>query len=177
MAEQVQLPAEVGPKGGTPQETGKSRSVLKIGLAILFILIVLAVIAFLTLSVDPSLPAEPGTRYPYTTTYAVQIPDGQQVMIAGTPIIVLSTGDELILKIGDTNEKFVAGQTRTISERKAVFRILGAEILSTNYKIDATYIGRLGNHAEFYLIVSTSDQVPSSLIEQILPGEIKAHPA
>ena len=44
-------------------------------------------------------------------------------------------------------------------------------------KIDATYIGRLGNHAEFYLIVSTSDQVPSSLIEQILPGEIKAHPA
>ncbi len=74
-------------------------------------------------------------------------------------------------------KNFVAGQTRTISERKAVCRILGAEILSTNYKIDATYIGRLGIHAEGYLIVSTSDQVPSSLIERILPGEIKAHPA
>ncbi len=89
---------------------------------------------------------------------------------------MLTAGDELLMKIGDNNEKFVIGQTKTISEHRAVFRVFGLDTLSTNYKIDATYRGLVGDHADFYLIVRTSDQIPSFLIERILPGEIQARP-
>ena len=145
--------------------------------AIIGIIVILVIAAFLTLSVQADLPPDPGTVYPYTTTYAVLIPDGLPIRIAGTPILVLTAGDELIMKIGDQNEKFVAGQTKAISERRAEFRALGIPLLSTNYLIEATYRGRSGPNADFFLIVRTSRQVPSFFIERILPAEIQARPA
>ena len=145
--------------------------------AVIGIFVILIIAAFLTLSVQADLPPEPGTVYPYITTYAILIPDGLPIRIAGTPILVLTSGDELIMKIGDQNEKCVAGQTKTISERKAEFRALGIPLLSTNYLIEATYRGRSGPNADFFLIVRTSRQVPSFLIERILPVEIQARPA
>jgi len=145
--------------------------------SIIGIFVILIIAAFLTLSVQADLPPEPGTVYPYTTTYAVLIPDGLPIRIAGTTVLVLTSGDELIMKIGDQNEKFVAGQTKTISERRAEFRALGIPLLSTNYLIEATYRGRSGPNADFFLIVRTSRQVPSFLIERILPSEIQARPA
>jgi len=161
----------------SPKTSKKRISRSTIGIAIVAVIVIIIIAAFLSLSVDPMLPAEPGSHYPYTTTYEVRIPDGQPVKIAGTPILVLTAGDDLIMKIGDTSEQFVIGQTKTISERRAAFRVLGIKLLSTNYKIDATYLGRSDNYAEFYLIIQTSGQVPSFLIERILPGEIHAHPA
>jgi hypothetical protein len=152
------------------------RNYLIVG-TILGILVILIIAAFLTLSVKADLPPDPGTGYPYTTTYAVLIPDGLPIRIAETPILVLTSGNELIMKIGDQNEKFVAGQTKTISERRAEFRALGIPLLSTNYLIEATYRGRSGPNADFFLIVRTSRQVPSFLIERILPAEIQARPA
>lgn len=81
------------------------------------------------------------------------------------------------MKIGDRNEKFVAGQTRNISERRAEFVVLGIPVFSTNYLIEATYRGRSGPDADFSLMVRTSRQVPSSLIERVLPAEINTRPA
>ncbi|MFA5296424.1 MAG: hypothetical protein WC382_13035 [Methanoregulaceae archaeon] len=147
-----------------------------IALAVIVLIIVFILAAVLTLSVQPDLPPESGAVYPYTTTYQVLLPDGQPIAIAGTTIIVLTVDDELFLRIGDQNEKFVVGQTKTISERKAVFRSLGFSILSTNYRIDTTYLGRSGDRADFFLIIRTSRQVPSFLIDRILPGEIRARP-
>ncbi|MGV8129264.1 MAG: hypothetical protein ACP5NN_05160 [Methanolinea sp.] len=134
-------------------------------------------IALLTISVHPDLPPEQRASYPYTTTYSVFLPEGKEILIAGIPIIALTAGDEMIMKIGDKNEKFVIGETKTISERKAEFRMLGLPVLSTNYLITATFRGRVNNNAEFSLIIRTSKQVPSFLIERILPQEIQAKPA
>jgi len=158
-----------------PEILKKKRSrLIIIGAVIVIFLIILA--AILTLSVHPDMPPEQGASYPYTTTYAVLIPDGQVIQIAGTSIIALTAGEEMIMKIGERNEKFVVGETKTISERRAEFQILGLPILSTNYLIEATYRGRSGNNADFYLLIRTSRQVPSFLVERILPGEINARP-
>jgi len=177
MADEDTGPKEVAKKESPDQPSRKkSYPGLKIAIAVIVILIVIVLASFLTLSVEPGFPAEPDALYPYTVTYDVLLPEGQLIQIAGTPIIVLTAGDELLMKIGDNNEKFVVGQTKTISEHRAVFRVLGIDILSTNYRIDATYRGLVGDHTDFYLIVRTSREVPSFLIQQILPREIQARP-
>jgi len=161
------------PAPGAGRTREKNRT---IALAVIALVVIVILAAVVTLSIQADLPPEPGAVYPYTTTYQVLLPDGQPIAIAGTTIIVLTSDDELFLRIGDQNEKFVVGQTKTISERKAVFRSLGIGILATNYRIDATYLGRTGNRADFFLIIRTSEQVPSFLIERILPREIQARP-
>lgn len=156
-----------------PQKNNTRLILIGVVIAIVAILL----IALLTLSVHPDLPPEQRAAYPYTTTYSVFLPEGKEILIAGTPIIALTAGDEMIMKIGDKNEKFVIGETKTISERKAEFRMLGVPILSTNYLITATFRGRVNTNAEFSLVIRTSEQVPSFLIERILPPEIQAKPA
>ena len=42
--------------------------------------------------------------------------------------------------------------------------------------IDATYRGMVGEKADFYLVIKTSRQVPSVLIDRILPAGIMARP-
>jgi len=145
-----------------------------LGIAILCIVLVIVLSAFATLTVQADLPPEPGVTYPYTATYAVLIPEGKTVTIAGMDIVSLTSGDELIMKIGNRTEKFAVGDTRTISERRALFQALGIGIFSSNYRIEATYKGMSGSLAEFYLVISTSSQVPSFLIQRVLPPEIQA---
>lgn len=176
MAEET--PVREGAQGGAPSSKplkGKRTRMVIAGAVAAILLVILA--AVLTVSVQPDMPAERGASYPYTTTYAVLIPEGKVIQIAGLPIITLTAGDEMILKIGDRSEKFVTGETRTISERRAEFRVLGLPVLSTNYLIEAMYRGRAGSNADFFLIIRTSGQVPSFLIERILPPEIQARPA
>lgn len=165
-----------GQAGEVPSQRDEKRLKRSHLLAIAILCLVLAVVAaaFATLTVQADLPPEPGTTYPYTTTYAVLIPEGKPVSLAGLEIIVLASGDEMLMRIGDRTEKFVVGETKTLSERRAVFSTLGIGIFSSNYRIGATYRGKSGSLADFYLVVETSRQVPSFLIERTLPPSIQA---
>jgi len=166
-----------GGAGKVPAGKGKEKRRKKghlYAIAILCIVLIVIAAALVTLTVQADLPPEPGTTYPYTTTYAVLIPEGKPVSIAGMEIIVLASGDEMLMRIGDRTEKFVVGETKTISERHAVFRTLGIGIFSTNYRIGATYRGKSGGLADFYIVIATSRQVPSFLIERVLPPSIQA---
>lgn len=160
------------PPGKKDEKRLKKGHLLAIAVLCFFLIVVATALATLTVQAD--LPPEPGTTYPYTTTYAVLIPEGKPVSIAGMEIIVLASGDEMLMRIGDRTEKFVVGETKTISERHAVFRTLGIGIFSTNYRIGATYRGKSGNLADFYIVIATSRQVPSFLIERVLPPSIQA---
>jgi len=155
------------------QKKGQKRGRV-LGIAILCIVLAIVLVAFATLSVQADLPPEPGVTYPYTVTYSVLVPEGKTITIAGMDIVCLESGNELIMKIGNETERLSAGDTRTISERRALFQTLGIEIFSSNYRIEATYRGMNGSLAEFYLVIRTSSQVPSSLIRMVLPPEIQA---
>lgn len=170
-------PEREGMAGPPPVVKPKKKQSRLIIAGIVIAILAIILLALFTLSVHPDLPPDQRVTYPYTTSYSVFLQEGRTIQIAGTPIIALTAGDEMIMKIGDKSEKFVVGDTKTISERKAEFRIFGFPILSTNYLIEATYRGKVNKNAEFSLIIRTSKQVPSFLIERILPAEIQARPA
>jgi hypothetical protein len=163
------------PRGGSPGPV-KTRWVFKAAAAAIIIVMVIGVASFSTIRVNPDLPPAPGARYPYTTTYEVIIPVGREITVGGTPILILSTGDVLLMKIGNTTEQFTNGQTKTISERTARITTLGFTILETGYMIEATYRGMAGDQADFYLVVRTSNQVPQFLLGRLLPPEVTARP-
>jgi len=70
-------------------------SEIKIVIALIVLLAIVAVVAFLTLSVTVS-NVSPGGSLPFTTTYGVSFPEGQAIVIGNTHITVLSYQNELI---------------------------------------------------------------------------------
>lgn len=143
---------------------------------ILIIAIIVVSAAYLSITVNPDLPPLPDAVLPYRATYQVFIPEGKDLAIGNTDILILSTGPELTMKIGDRRESFVVGQTKTITERSALVTVLGFRVFEMTYRIDATYQGMSGNQADFFLILATSQPVPDILIQRLLPGQIQLRP-
>ena len=162
---------DLAPSGGKKKRRGWIAAAV-----ILIIVIVIASSAYLSITVNPDIPPPPEAVLPYRATYEVLIPEGQDLAIGNTDILILSTGPELTMKIGDRREEFVVGQTKTITERDALVTVLGFRVFEMTYRIDATYQGMTGDQADFFLILFTSQPVPDILIQRLLPGQIQLRP-
>jgi len=168
---------------GTASRTGKpvDRAEKKKGgglrwilYAILVIIVILAV-AYLTIGVVIS-EAPPAASYPYTTTYQVFLPASEKVTVGNAEIIAIPTGDRATLSINKETKEMGVDETRTIQERRATISALFLKIMEFDFRVDATYRGRSGDAAQFYLAFRTSQQVPSFLIERLLPASVQARP-
>ena len=138
--------------------------------------LIVVVVAWFSLNVTVS-DVSPGTSLPFTTNYGVTFPEGQTITIGNTHINVLSYQNEIISDIDGEREKLVVGETRIISERRAVISVLGViTLMDTNFKIDLKYKGQRDNRAYFDMAVHTSRQVPDYLLRMLLPPEIDARP-
>jgi hypothetical protein len=144
-----------------------------IGIVILVLIIVAA--AVLTLSITITNP-EQGAAYPYLTNYAVSFPEGQQIAIGNTHIVVLSYQNELLTDIDGNREKLVYGEDRNISERGARITTLFMPIIQTNFKITLKYKGERDNRAYFDMSIYTQRQVPEYILHGLLPAAIDARP-
>lgn len=165
-----------GLEEGRARERRKGGSGLTILLTLIVLVILLAVVAFLTLSVNVS-TVTPGSALPFTTKYAVSFPEGQTITIGNTHINVLSYQNELISDIDGDRQKLVVGEDRVISERRAIITTLGAvTLLDTHFQINLTYKGENQNRAYFDMAIHTSQQVPDFLLRRLLPPEIEAQP-
>jgi hypothetical protein len=138
--------------------------------AILVIIVILAA-AYLTIGVVIS-EAPPTASYPYTTTYQVFLPASQVVTIGNSEIIAIPTGDQVTLSINKQPSVMSVGETKTIQERRAMISALSMKVMDFDFRVDATYRGT----TEFYLAFRTSKQVPSFLIERLLPADVQARP-
>ena len=163
---------EEGRKQGQQEERAREKQKagsgtgIRIVIALLVIAVIVAVAAFLTLSVSVTNVA-PGAVLPYTTNYGVSFPEGQTITIGNIPISVLSYQNEIISDIGGDRQKLVAGEERTISDRRAVITTLGViTLMDTNFGINLTYKGERDNRAYFDMAVHTSKQVPDALLNQ-----------
>jgi len=116
--------------------------------------------------------------YPYTTTYQVFLPSSQVVTIGNSQIIAIPTasGDQVTLSINGERSDMNIGDTKTIQERRAMITALTAKVMDFDFRVDATYQGRTGDTARFYLAFRTSQQVPSFLIARLLPPDVQAQP-
>ena len=177
-----ELATEKGRKQGQQEERAreKGKGGLGTGIKIIITLIILAIIiavaAFLTISVSVT-NVSPGSSFPFTTTYGVSFPGGQEITIGNTHISVLSYQNELISDIDGNRQKLVVGEDRVISERRAVITTLGIiTLMDTNFQINLKYKGDRDNRAYFDMAVHTSRQVSDMLLRQLLPSEIDARP-
>jgi len=145
--------------------------------AILVVIVILAA-AYLTIGVVIS-GAPAAASYPYTTTYQVFLPNSQVVTIGNSQIIAIPTGsgDQVTLSINGQRSDMSVGDTKTIQEQRAVISALSVKVMDFDFQVDATYQGTSGDTSQFYLAFKTSQQVPSFLIERLLPADVQARPA
>jgi hypothetical protein len=144
--------------------------------AVVVLLVILAA-AYLTIGVVIT-EAPPAAAYPYTTTYQVSLPNSEMVTVGNTEIIAIPSedGSQVSLSINKEPKDIGKGETKTIQERQATITVLWLPITVFDFRIDATYLGQSGAASQFYLAFKTSRQVPSFLIERLLPPNVQARP-
>jgi hypothetical protein len=154
-------------------KTGGRR--VKIALAVIAIVAILAVAAFATLTVTMT-PVSASASYPYKVTYDVLFPAGKEVRIGNVDIIAIPFADKVSLYVNQQAEELEVGETRDLSAKHASISTLGTPMMEFDFKIIGTYRGMVGSRADFYLEFQTSRQVPTFLIDRLLPGEVEARP-
>ncbi len=147
----------------------------KVSIALISVLIVILVTAFFSITVATTGPTG-GAAFPYTTMYAVSFPEGQQMVIGSTHIVVLSFENEMVADVDGVREKLAVGEDRTFAPRHARVTVLGIPLLDTDFQILMKYKGVRDNRAYFDLAVKTEKQVPEYLLKRLLPAEMDARP-
>jgi len=168
---------EKGRKQGKEEERAREKpkggSGMWIIIALVVLVIVLAAIAWFSVSVTDT-DVTPGIALPFTTNYAVSFPEGQTTTLGNSRINVLWFENELITDIDGAKQKLVVGEQKVLPERRGKITAFGISLLDTNYVIKLTYKGERDNRAYFDMAVLTSKQVPDILLQRLLPPEIEA---
>ncbi|MBP1928663.1 hypothetical protein J2741_001210 [Methanolinea mesophila] len=162
------MPVQYATTGSHPALTA-----LAVGLVIV---LAIAVAAYGTMVIDIGLPPVPGATYPYSTTYSVVIPPGQQVLIAGVPMVVVDAGETLKVVLERTPEQFAPGEPHTIARGTAETRSLGFVLSHTGYQVDAVYLGAEGDSADLSLTILTTERASSRLVKALLPTGVEIFP-
>ena len=153
------------------QPSGNTGRGFKVLIGIIVLVIILMAAAILTLTVTTVNP-EQGATYPYTTLYAVSLPEGEVVNIGTTRMVVLSFENEMLADVDGNREKLVIGEERQLAERRARITTLGIPVLETNFQIGLKYKGVLDKRAFFDLTVQAQKQVPEFILSRLLPASI-----
>ena len=140
------------------------------------VILALLAAAYLTIEVAIS-EAPPAASYPYSANYQVSLPASQPVTIGNSEIIAIPTDNQVTLSINGQPTVMAVGETKTIQEKRAMITDLSLEVMAFDFRLDATYLGRSGDTAQFSLTFRTSEQVPSFLIGRLLPPGVQARPA
>jgi len=156
--------------GGMPNKTK-----LLLGV-IAGIIIVIVAVALLTFSVTVTTDVS-GKSLPYVTHYTVALPDGEAVTIGSSRIAVMAYNDSVTTDVDGNREQLVVGQTRVISPRHAKITTIGIPLYDADFQFTLTYLGSTGTKDNFDLTVKTSQQVPSFLLDRLMPASVNAVPA
>ncbi len=140
------------------------------------VIIVIVAAVFLTLNISVTTDVS-NKNLPYVTAYHVALPDGQAVMIGSSRIAVMAYNDSVTTDVDGNREQLVVGQTRIISPRHAKITTLGIPLYDADFQITLTYLGSTGTKDNFDLTVKTSQQVPSFLLDRLMPASVNAVPA
>jgi len=149
---------------------------LILALSAIGLVLLVAILAVLTFSVA-IVPSSGATTYPYTVTYDVVFPHGEQVQIGNISIVAIPYPDRVSLSVDKVPYEIRLNETRQITAKHGTVTMLGIALLSFDFTLDAEYRGMSGNDATFRLAVRTSDQLPKFMIDRLLPGDVQARPA
>ena len=140
------------------------------------IIIVVVAAIFLTLTVTVTTDVS-GKSLLYITSYHVALPDGEAVTIGSSRVAVMAYNNSVTTDVDGNREQLVVGQTRVISPRHARITTLGIPLYDADFQITLTYLGSTGTKDNFDLTVKTSQQVPTFLLDRLMPASVNAQPA
>jgi len=148
-------------------------------------LILIATTALTNLYIEPDLPIEHVTPYPYTTEYLIEIvPD--EIIHIGSISLLLSPQENNSIYITINGDRSILnrGESKEITERRAQISLFGMPIFETNYRINVTYLDLIPHSslAQSYNIslnakIETSKQIPESILSRAMPVDISIRTA
>ncbi|MFA6226029.1 MAG: hypothetical protein WC620_07625 [Methanoregula sp.] len=147
----------------------------KVLVGIIALVVVVSILAVITLTAAV-IDSQTGTSFPYSTSYRVSLPDGQQVSIGTTKILALTMPDGVDVSVDGTKEKLTVGQERIINPHYARITVLGVPLMDADFQITLKYLGPSGSNALFDLTVRTSKQIPEMVISKLIPPSMGAQP-
>ena len=162
------------PPHAAAYDDGRMKKPTKILIGVIAgIIIVIIAAALLTFSVTITTGVS-GDSLPYVTHYNVALPDGEAVMIGSSRISVMSYNDSVTTDVDGDREQLVVGQTRVISPRHAKITVLGIPLYSADFQFTLQYLGSTGTKDNFDLTVKASQQVPTFLLDRLMPVSVNA---
>ncbi|MEN6395172.1 MAG: hypothetical protein ABFC78_01655 [Methanoregula sp.] len=137
------------------------------------IIIVIVAAALLTFSISVTTGVS-GESLPFVTHYNVALPDGDAVTIGSSRIAVMAYNDSVTTDVDGNREQLVVGQTRVISPRHAKITTLGIPLYNADFQFTLKYLGSTGINDNFDLTVKTSQQMPTFLLDRLMPASVNA---
>lgn len=126
--EKRELKAGTGDQGSARK--GGHALLVYIAIAVV-VVIAIGAAAFLTVAAETTPSAARDVVFPYASAYEVQIPVGQDIRAGNVYLLVLSLGNEMRMRVGNTTETFLIGQTRTVSQQHVTVRSLSIPVFDT----------------------------------------------
>lgn len=158
-----------------PERSARSRWGWYLGLSLVGLVLITLIVAFVSIGITIG-GSEQAAHYPYTVTYNVIFPNSNPVQIGNILIVAIPYADHVSLSVDKVPYDIRVGEQKEITRKQAAVTILGLPLLSFYFKIDATYNGLVDRDAGFSLAFKTSEQVPSAIIDRLLPPSVNATP-
>ena len=147
------------------------------GLILLIILLVVAVgVGYLTFSAFGN-QVPWGNSYPYVATYDVLLPDSSEVFFGNVPVLTVSSGNDVTLKIGNERQILTIGTPVEFQSGHMTVKMYGLTLRESDYHLTITYRGLVQNQLDFLVSARTSEPPMSSwMTGLIVPSKATVRP-
>jgi hypothetical protein len=149
------------------------------GKAILLLLVAVAVIGAVGyLTFDAFGNQNPwGDTYPYVAQYDVHLPDSKEVSFGNVPVLAVTSGEQVTLKIGNDRRTFGLGETVEFPAKHMTVKMYGMALRESDYSLTVTYRGLVNNRLNFLIIARTSQSpMPGWMSGMIIPSDVLVRP-
>lgn len=147
------------------------------GLLLLIVLIVAAVaVGYLTFDAYGN-QSPWGNSYPYVATYDVLLPDSSEVFFGNVPVLAVSSGNDVTLKIGNERQILTIGTPVEFQPAHMTVKMYGLTLRENDYHLTVTYRGLVQNRLDFLISARTSEPPMSSwMTGLIVPSKATVRP-
>ncbi len=158
------------------KENKKPFGIFKILLVVLVLAAVVVAGGYITFGAYGSQNAW-GDSYPYVATYDVLIPDSSELFFGDVPVIAVSSGNDVTLKIGNERQILSIGTPVEYKAAHMTVKTYGTSIQETDYHLTITYRGLVENRLDFLVSARTSAPPMSSwMTGLIVPSRATLRP-
>lgn len=114
-----------------------------------------------------------GDTYPYVANYDVHLPDSKEVHFGNVPVLAVTSGEQITLKIGNDRRTFGLGETVEFPSKHMTVKMYGMALRESDYALTVTYRGLVDNRLNFLIVARTSQPaMPGWMSGMIIPKDV-----